>query len=195
MKNIKKILGLQTDGKYQTVDKLRYGRIMIMTDQDVDGSHIKGLLFNIFHTLWADLLKIDKSFLTCLATPIVKVKKAKNEIVFYNLTDYDAWKENNDNGKGWATKYYKGLGTSTKAEAKEYFANMHITNYTHTEETDASINLAFNKEQADDRKEIIQLAKITDSKIERIGLRHMIKIKLLILMRQMLVLQTLLTKN
>jgi DNA topoisomerase-2 len=153
IKSIIKILGLQIEGKYQTIDKLRYGQIMIMTDQDVDGSHIKGLLINVFHTLWPDLLKINKSFLTALATPIVKVKKAKNEIVFYNLTDYDNWKDNNNNGKGWTTKYYKGLGTSTKTEAKEYFANMHITNYKHTDETDASINLAFNKDQSDDRKE------------------------------------------
>lgn len=156
LKNLKKIIGLQTDAKYNSVDKLRYGRIMIMTDQDVDGSHIKGLLFNVFHTLWVELMKIDKSFLTSLATPIVKVSKGQNnKIPFYNLTDYEKWKEENNNGKGWNIKYYKGLGTSTKAEAKEYFTDLHITNYIWCDETNDAVNLAFSKEkqQADNRKQ------------------------------------------
>ena len=122
IKNLKKILGLQTEKKYTSVNDLLYGKIMIMTDQDVDGSHIKGLLFNVFHTMWPELMKIDTSFLTSMLTPIVKVSKNKNTMSFYTLSDYENWKEANQNGKGWSIKYYKGLGTSTTKEAKEYFA-------------------------------------------------------------------------
>jgi DNA topoisomerase-2 len=72
--NIIKILGLQYKEKYDTpesLQKLRYGRLMIMTDQDQDGSHIKGLLINFIHHNWPDLLK--HNFLEEFITPIVKV--------------------------------------------------------------------------------------------------------------------------
>lgn len=152
LKNIKKILGLQTEKVYDKVDQLRYGRIMIMTDQDVDGSHIKGLIFNVFHTLWPDLMKIKRSFLTSMLTPIVKVVKNKDTNSFYTLTDYENWKKENNNGKGWNTKYYKGLGTSTTKEAKEYFTSLKLVDYKWSTTTDKTMELAFNKDLADDRK-------------------------------------------
>jgi DNA topoisomerase-2 len=150
--NLKKIIGLETNKNYNDVKSLRYGKIMIMTDQDVDGSHIKGLLFNMFNTLWPSLIKID-GFLSSMLTPIIKAKK-KNEIIeFYNLTDYDNWKKNNSVNK-WEIKYYKGLGTSTDKEAKQYFKNIKNVDYIYDEkESKEKIDLAFNKKRADDRKE------------------------------------------
>ncbi|KAJ2754111.1 DNA topoisomerase 2, partial [Coemansia pectinata] len=46
--NIKQILGLKHGAKYTSTEQLRYGHVLIMADQDVDGSHIKGLLINMF---------------------------------------------------------------------------------------------------------------------------------------------------
>ena len=152
--NLKKILGLETGKVYTDTKDLRYGHIILMTDSDVDGSHIKGLIFNMFHTLWPSLLKID-GFLTSIMTPIIKVTKGNKVKNFYNLTDYDNWKENT-NTTGWNIKYYKGLGTSTSKEAKEYFREMNILTYDYEDkETDQSIELAFNKKKADDRKDWI----------------------------------------
>ena len=117
--NLKKIIGLQSEREYTTVDDLRYGKIMVMTDQDVDGSHIKGLLFNVFASLWPTLLEVP-GFMVSMLTPIIKVTKGSSIKSFYSLTEYEDWKADNDT-KGWTIKYYKGLGTSTTKEAKEYF--------------------------------------------------------------------------
>ena len=151
--NLKKIIGLQEGVVYTKKDikKLRYGKIMVMTDQDHDGSHIKGLLMNVFHTLWSSLL--EQGYITSMITPIVKVSKGKKVISFYNLEDYKEWKDKHNAAKGWKIKYYKGLGTSNTKEAKEYFRDIKDVTYTWSgEESDISMNLAFKKDQADKRK-------------------------------------------
>ncbi len=154
---LKKILGLRHGVEYKDEDNwpLRYGKIMIMTDQDCDGSHIKGLIMNFFHAFWPSLLEIG--FVTSLITPIIKVSKKKTIKSFYNLSDYEKWKSKNQNGKGWHIKYYKGLGTSTSKEAKEYFQNLKIVSYNwNNEQSTKALNLAFNKKKADDRKYWLQ---------------------------------------
>lgn len=149
---IKKILGLEQNKKYTNIDSLRYGSILIMTDQDHDGSHIKGLLFNVFQTLWSSLYKMD-GFLTSMLTPIIKATNKNEVISFYNMSDYNKWIETDISKKGnWKIKYYKGLGTSKDDEAKEYFRNMKKITYLHTDKSDEYIDLAFNKKRADDRK-------------------------------------------
>ena len=78
--NLKKIIGLETGKVYKNTKSLRYGKIMIMTDQDHDGSHIKGLVINVFHSMWPSLL--DLNFITSMITPIIKVTKGKNSESF-----------------------------------------------------------------------------------------------------------------
>ena len=68
--DLKKILGLQQGKDYQDVSELRYGRLMIMTDADNDGSHIKGLILNMIHYFWPSLLKLG--FVVSMVTPIIK---------------------------------------------------------------------------------------------------------------------------
>ncbi|KAG8948449.1 DNA topoisomerase 2, partial [Tulasnella sp. 419] len=69
IQNIKKIMGLQHNKQYSDVSSLRYGSLMIMTDQDHDGSHIKGLLINFLDHFYPSLLKIP-GFLVEFVTPI-----------------------------------------------------------------------------------------------------------------------------
>ncbi|ROJ30508.1 DNA topoisomerase 2-beta [Anabarilius grahami] len=155
--NIIKIVGLQYKKSYddpESLKSLRYGKIMIMTDQDQDGSHIKGLLINFFHHNWPSLLK--HTFLEEFITPIVKASKNKQEVSFYSIPEFEEWKKHTENFKTWHIKYYKGLGTSTSKEAKEYFSDMErhriMFKYNGTED-DAAITLAFSKKKTDDRKE------------------------------------------
>jgi len=160
--NIKKIIGLQTGKKYKCISELRYGRILIMTDADTDGFHIKSLLVNFIGDGWPELLKTD--FISALITPIVKVSHKNLVIPFYNISDYNSWKEKNDTSK-FKIKYYKGLGTSTTNEAKEYFKEMKTLDYKNcSEEDDKCLNLAFSKTESDSRKQWI-LENIKNPKI------------------------------
>ena len=151
LSNLKKILGLEIGKKYtnETIQSdLRYGKVMIMTDQDVDGSHIKGLFMNWVDAQWPELLKLN--FVTSMLTPIIKAKKKKQEIAFYSIGQYLDWKATNP--LGWSIKYYKGLGTSTTNEAKEYFRALRQVHYFTDEESPEALDMAFAKERTDDRK-------------------------------------------
>jgi DNA gyrase/topoisomerase IV subunit B len=170
--NLVKIMGLKFEGKTKKKNKedslkdLRYGRIMIFTDADVDGSHIKGLLINLFSVFWPELLDIP-GFIISLATPIIKAsskdKKNGEAIEFYTMTEFNDWKNGIDNSKRWEIKYYKGLGTSTSEEGKEYFVDFdkkkinYIMGQTDIDEDNINksvekIELAFDKKRAEDRK-------------------------------------------
>lgn len=108
--NLIKILGLQYKKKYNSEDDmktLRYGKVMIMTDQDQDGSHIKGLLINFIHYNWPELLK--QNFLEEFITPIVKARKKNEELSFYSLPEFEEWKNNTPNQHTYSIKYYKGI--------------------------------------------------------------------------------------
>lgn len=152
--NLKKIIGLQQGKKYtaDTIKQLRYGHILIMTDQDHDGSHIKGLLINFFDHFWPALLKIE-GFLQEFITPIVKCVKGKQQKVFFTMPEYEQWFETA--GPGWKPKYYKGLGTSDAKEAKTYFSNLveHLLTFSWNSDDDSKmIELAFAKAKVNDRK-------------------------------------------
>jgi DNA topoisomerase-2 len=148
--DLKKILGLQQGKEYTSVSELRYGRLMIMTDADNDGSHIKGLILNMIHYFWPSLLKLN--FVVSMVTPIIKASKGSESKSFYTDSAFRTWY--GDGKAGWRIKYYKGLGTSTSAEAREYFKKIQdlTVKFDVDTMTDDSIVLAFDKKKADARK-------------------------------------------
>lgn len=156
IQNLMKIIGLQKGKIYEDVKALRYGSIMIMTDQDHDGSHIKGLIINFIHFFWPSLIKM-KGFLREFITPIIKATKGSDIRSFFTIPEYKDWVLNQLGGstKGWKIKYYKGLGTSSDKEAQEYFSaiDRHKIDFEYIgEDDDQNIDLVFNKKRADDRK-------------------------------------------
>ncbi|CEF65653.1 DNA topoisomerase 2-beta [Strongyloides ratti] len=161
--NIIKIINLKKNIDYSIAsnrNSLRYGRIILFTDQDLDGIHIKGLVINMFHKFWPEL--VESGFIQTLKTPLVKVRCKGETINFYNKFEFDEWLNNSKKKEdflNYKIKYYKGLGTSTKEEAKEYFKDIekNLITYTCTNEEDhLSIKSAFNKNLTFDRKVMIQ---------------------------------------
>jgi len=157
---IKKILGLETGRVYKSIEdvakSLRYGKVLFMTDQDMDGSHIKGLGINLFQSEWPSLTQIP-GFIGFMNTPILKARKGTTqELVFYNEGEYETWKNSVSEHelKSWNIKYYKGLGTSTGKEFREYFEKKKTVGFEYKgKNSDDTIDMVFNKKRADDRKE------------------------------------------
>ncbi|KAH8771277.1 DNA topoisomerase [Hyaloscypha finlandica] len=161
IQNIKQFLGLKHKQVYKDTTGLRYGHLMIMADQDHDGSHIKGLLINFLQVQFPSLLKLPDFFREFI-TPIVKVWKGPNpkkpisSRSFFTLPQYEEWRERHTNDKGWKHKYFKGLGTSLPEDAQIYFSNLddHLREFeTMKPEEEEMIDLAFSKKKADARKQ------------------------------------------
>lgn len=168
------IIGLDFDKTYETIEerrKLRYGKVMLMTDQDTDGSHIKGLVMNFFRYFWPNLLKppVDLQvndedetppFLSSFVTPLLKASKKSSKtgtLSFYSMAEYKKWRGSieAEDFKKWTVKYYKGLGTSTPAEAREYFSafNDHFRPFLWNSDIDGELlDMVFDGERAADRR-------------------------------------------
>lgn len=207
IKDLIQAIGLNPQRSYSNWESdsatLRYGKVMLMADQDPDGSHIKGLFINFLHHFWPNLLKQD-GFLFEFVTPLIKATKksalkardldglgeidtqdlsensvdavasednnhdskesnnarkrgksnqSSDTISFFTMAEYEKWKQTVD-PRQWSVKYYKGLGTSTSAEAREYFSNLkkHVVKFEWKPEADALIDMAFNKKFAAERR-------------------------------------------
>ena len=155
--NIKKIIGLESNKRYASVDGLRYGSVVVLTDADNDGSHIKGLVQNLFHVYWPELLEMG--YVSTVLTPIVKASRGKETRKFYSQPEVAQFVRGLGGARAkWVFKYYKGLGTSTNAEAREFFKDNKLQKYRVTDASADAMALAFDEGRADDRKEWIRRA-------------------------------------
>jgi DNA topoisomerase-2 len=149
LNNIKQILGLKQNEIYTNTSKLRYGKVLLLCDSDLDGAHIMGLVMNYFHTMWPSLLTLN--YIQTVRTPIVKAVKGKKMLEFFNEQDYEKVK---DQLTGYSIKYFKGLGTSKKEEAIEIFkrkTELEIQFYRKDQICDEAILLAFDKDKNNEK--------------------------------------------
>jgi DNA topoisomerase-2 len=159
--NILKITGLQIGVKVNSIDDMRFGKIVIMSDQDVDGFSIRGLLMAMFNRFWPELFELG--VIHIFNTPLAKVKVGKQILVFYSMGDLDMWRQQNAD-KSFQTKYYKGLGTSNLTEWKEYLNPINMNSnfqkvVKKTKDDEDVLKLLFSKERGmtDRRKEWLNI--------------------------------------
>ena len=138
-------------GVQKNFETMRYGKVLIMTDADVDGIHIEALLMNLFHSLFPTLLDRPNPFIVSMKTPIVRVFKPRgNDLLFYDERRYREYAKKQT--KKFKSKYYKGLGTTRPEDVKDTFG-LKMVEYVNDENTSSNINKVFSKRCADARKE------------------------------------------
>ena len=179
-RNLKQMLGLKQNVKYEDVTKLRYGKIIILTNNNPNGVRFTGSVINMFHYFWPELLLSD-GFINKMNTPLIKIKNNKGNIAingavsdvgigitkyFYTQKEYDNWVKDNDLSKWTQTKYFMELGGFNESEVGEVFDNFpnNVVNYKWEIPTDDSngvskshnaIILAYDQDKGDDRRKWI----------------------------------------
>lgn len=148
--NLMASIGLKL-GQEIDVRNLRYGRVLIFTDADMDGNAISALLINFFYKYWPDMF--ERKMIYKVETPIVVAipkAKAKKKVLFYTQNEYNEWSEQNDL-KQFEIKYKKGLAALVDDEYDDIINRPRLTLITKDEASKGSLETWFGK-SADLRK-------------------------------------------
>lgn len=158
IKSLKEAIGLVEGTDYSTneaMNTLRYGSVVILSDQDVDGAHIRGLILNFFRVKFPSLLK--RGYIKIMETPYIRVSNKGSTIPFFYEKEYQDWVNKNDSEKtiklSLPKTYYKGLGSSTDAELEEAMEMGKTTIYKCDEKFDQLMSIAFDEDNEDQRKD------------------------------------------
>ncbi|CAJ0581570.1 unnamed protein product, partial [Mesorhabditis spiculigera] len=139
-------LNLDKNRTYETqadLDSLRYGKLMLLADQDDDGARVKGLVINFIGHFWPALLRTG--FLSSFVTALIKARRGAEVMNFFSQSEFRGWFDRQPDAHKWKIKYYKGLGTSTSQEALEYFRNLeqHVVPFRWSAGDDEQLQMAF----------------------------------------------------
>lgn len=155
---LKEVLGLVEGTDYsidKNYEKLRYGRIWILADADVDGDHIKGLVLLYFQQMFPALLA--RGVVYFVRTPIIRVNKGEMTKAFYTDSEYEEWRDSTLGYKKWEHSYYKGLGTSSDDQIQDDIKAPVVVECIYDDKTDETMNLAFGTGNMEERKRWVAL--------------------------------------
>jgi DNA topoisomerase II len=152
--NLMAAIGLKLGQSVNQKD-LRYGKILLYVDSDVDGNSIAGLLINFFNKYWPELFEMNMIYK--VETPIVVSinKKTKKKLLFYKQSDYFEWELKQKSISDWDIKYKKGLAALVDDEYKEIINNPNLTLITKDDLSDEYLDVWFGKSSDLRKKELI----------------------------------------
>ncbi|AQW88847.1 putative topoisomerase II large subunit [Erwinia phage pEa_SNUABM_50] len=138
-------------GEKAVRSNMNFGKLYICADEDEDGKNIGALVVNFFYKFWPELFADPEDpFIYIFKTPFIILEKGKESKYYYghNVHEY-----NPDDWKGWKATRAKGLGTLEVSNFRDALANGVAIAITDDGSLGETLDLIFNKERADDRKE------------------------------------------
>lgn len=155
-KNLMSSIGLSLSDTSLNMEEIRYGKIYISTDADVDGHSISASLINFFYKFWPELF--DEGIIYKIYTPLMVAKRDKDKQILYFYTDeeYKDWAKKNDASK-WQIEYKKGLAALGDAEYEQMFNSPMAVKITKDKAAKESLDCWFGKD-SEQRKEKLLLA-------------------------------------
>lgn len=142
--NLMASIGLKL-GQPIDIKNLRYGRILITTDADMDGNSISALLINFFYKYWPDVF--ERKMIYKVETPIVVTTskdKKRGKMFFYTQGEYNDWESKTDL-KNWEISYKKGLAALVDDEYSDIINNPRLTLLTKDDVSETSLDIWFGK--------------------------------------------------
>jgi len=132
---------------------LRYGKILLYTDADVDGNSISALLINFLGKYWPELFSEGK--ILKVETPLMVAKKGNESLNFYTEEDYKEWESKQRSLSKWSIEYKKGLAALEDAEYKEIIRSPKTFTLTKDKEFNSTLDIWFSKNSEPRKRKIL----------------------------------------
>jgi len=134
-------------------EDLRYGKILLYTDADVDGNSISALLINFLGKYWPELF--EQGRVLKVETPLMVAKKGNQTLSFYSDEEYKQWESKQRSLSSWNIEYKKGLAALENEEYQEIISNPKTFTLTKDNNFEHTLNVWFSKDSEPRKKKIL----------------------------------------